>query len=130
MQQGSWRAKLKWGVVLVSLGFVAVFYRNYNPATTNYFPSCPFKALTGYECAGCGSQRAIHYLLHLDWHSAFHANALFVLALPYLLVGAVFDLIPNLSNRALRIRKKLYGTQAILVVLIIIVAYWILRNVF
>ncbi|WP_428221987.1 DUF2752 domain-containing protein [Gaoshiqia sediminis] len=125
----SWRTKVKWGVILVSLGFIAIFYWNFNPGTTSYFPSCPFKVLTGYDCAGCGSQRAIHYLLHFDIPAAYKANALFVIAMPYLLLGAILDLIRKPIGCMLKIRKFLFGTRAIFVVLAVVITYWILRNV-
>src|SRR5436190_23186880 len=35
----------------------------FDPATTWWFPSCPFHALTGWLCPLCGSLRAIHALL-------------------------------------------------------------------
>ena len=34
----------------------------FDPATTWWFPSCPFHALTGWLCPLCGSLRAIHAL--------------------------------------------------------------------
>lgn len=35
----------------------------FDPATTWWFPSCPFHALTGWLCPLCGSLRALHALL-------------------------------------------------------------------
>jgi hypothetical protein len=35
----------------------------FDPATTWWFPSCPFHALTGWLCPLCGSLRAVHALL-------------------------------------------------------------------
>jgi heme A synthase len=59
-----------------------------NPATTNFFPGCAFHEMTGLYCPGCGSTRAVHYLLHGELREALHYNALFVLVLP--LLGAIF----------------------------------------
>jgi hypothetical protein len=36
----------------------------WDPATTAGFPSCPFYAITGWQCPLCGSLRALHALLH------------------------------------------------------------------
>ena len=36
----------------------------WDPATTRWFPSCPFYAITGWLCPLCGSLRAVHALLH------------------------------------------------------------------
>jgi hypothetical protein len=61
----------------------------------NPYPLCPFRALTGIPCPGCGALRATNRLLHADVGAAFGYNALLVLMLPafvYILatsVGAV-----------------------------------------
>jgi hypothetical protein len=48
-------------------------------------PECPFHALTGLWCPGCGAARSLHSFLHGDLTSAMAANPLFVVALPVLL---------------------------------------------
>src|SRR5829696_759469 len=45
-------------------------------------PVCPVLALTGFYCAGCGAQRAVHDLAHLDLSAAWGMNPLVVLAVP------------------------------------------------
>ena len=47
---------------------------------------CPFRALTGLDCPGCGGLRAVNDLTDLDLAAAASSNLLFVLAIP-LLVG-------------------------------------------
>ena len=68
------------GVILLLCAAVVLY--TYNPESTTFFPRCPFLVLTGLKCPGCGSQRAIHALLHADLPAAFHYNALLVLSLP------------------------------------------------
>ena len=53
-------------VIAVALAVMAVVYFVFDPTTTRLFPKCAFYALTGFKCPGCGSQRAIHALLHAD----------------------------------------------------------------
>ena len=48
---------------LLGVGAAAVLLVAFDPATTCWFPSCPFHALTGWLCPLCGSLRAIHALL-------------------------------------------------------------------
>jgi hypothetical protein len=55
-----------------------------DPEHPGHYPTCPFHALTGLWCPGCGSLRALHALTHGDLPTALHRNALAVLALPYL----------------------------------------------
>ena len=48
-------------------------------------PVCPTKALLGIDCPGCGSLRMIYSVLHLDFASAVHYNALGLVAVLLLL---------------------------------------------
>ena len=116
-------------VGLLSILVLAYFYRSYNPSEHNIFPSCPFRELTGYQCAGCGSQRAVHHLLHFDFAAAFHENALLVIAIPYILLGWIIEIPKKASPFILKIRKNLYGIKAIYFSLGIIIAWWVLRNI-
>ncbi len=120
----------KWILVSVSLiGFYAI-YSYFNPYEVDFFPRCPFHWLTGYKCPGCGSQRAIHYIFNFDILNAAKENLLLVVSIPYLILGAYFDTIKIKTAKQLRIRKFLYGQKAILIVLVLIIGFWILRNVF
>ncbi|HEX4190440.1 MAG TPA: DUF2752 domain-containing protein [Marmoricola sp.] len=47
---------------------------------------CPFKAMTGLDCPGCGGLRAVNDLTHGQIGAAFHSNALFVGSIPLLAV--------------------------------------------
>ncbi|MHA7110082.1 DUF2752 domain-containing protein [Sunxiuqinia elliptica] len=129
LQLDSWQAKIKWIVISLLLGFIVLNYWSYNPETTNHFPSCPFKLITGYKCAGCGSQRAIHHLLHLNIGRSFKSNPLLIISLPYILMGIYLDLKKNPSPKILQFRKSLYGTTAIFLILTIIIGFWIIRNI-
>lgn len=105
-----------------------IIYYLFSPENTNYFPECPFHYLTGLDCPGCGSQRALHYLLHFDIKEAFLRNPLLVISIPYLIVGVYFEYMGG-RYKFPRIRKFLFGKNATIVILIIVIAYWIGRNV-
>lgn len=53
----------------------------FDPATTWWFPSCPFHALTGWLCPLCGSLRALHALLLGAPAAAFAFNPLTIAGL-------------------------------------------------
>lgn len=72
----------------------AVLYR-WNPATAGFYPICPFFALTGWYCPGCGSLRALHQLLHGNLGTAFDLNPLLVIALPFV----VWEIAARLRGR-------------------------------
>jgi len=57
-----------------------------------FFPRCPFFALTGLYCPGCGSQRAVSALLHGDFINAVHYNIMFAASLPFVLYSACVNL--------------------------------------
>lgn len=107
---------------------VIVLYGNFNPNEYIFFPKCPFLYFTNLQCPGCGSQRALHYILNLDIHNAARENILLVLSLPYIFTGLVFELRKESSDKILQWRKRLFGQNAIFIVLAILIAFWIMRN--
>jgi Protein of unknown function (DUF2752) len=45
-------------------------------AAVPFLPACPWHALTGWPCPGCGTTRAVVRLLHADWRGALAVNPL------------------------------------------------------
>ena len=116
-------------LLLVGIVVLAIVYYRVSPTSSVFFPKCAFLMLTGLKCPGCGSQRAVHALLHADLASAFAHNALLVLSLPYLalLIGA--RLYVHL-HPASSLRSTLESPLAIRTYFVITIAFWIARNVF
>lgn len=129
MQQKGFKKIIKWLVAIIVVSILAFLYRTYNPEGNVYFPKCLFVKLTGYKCPGCGSQRAIHYLLNLDILNAMRENLILVISIPYILTGFVLDSIKNPNKIILKLRKALFGRKAIFVILFVILGFWILRNI-
>lgn len=119
---------LKWVFGLAGLGLLLLVYWQFNPYEVDFLPRCAFHTFTGFTCPGCGSQRSVHFLLHLDVVRALHENALLVLSLPYLLTYSLFRL-RGWDHRRPALRKTLFGPRAIRVILLVIVSFWIGRNV-
>ncbi|AOH40557.1 DUF2752 domain-containing protein [Tannerella serpentiformis] len=113
---------------LLLIALTIIYYR-VSPTTSVFFPKCAFLLLTGLKCPGCGSQRAVHALLHADLASAFAHNALLVLSLPYLalLIGARLYVY---LHPASSLRSTLESPLAIRTYFVITIAFWIARNVF
>lgn len=108
----------------VLLGIFA--YASVDPAT-HWFPRCPIYVLTGLKCPGCGSQRALHQLLHFHFRAAFGYNALVVASLPLLAFAIAAEL---LRDRLPGLRAFL-GRRVVAWVLVGIIAAWTVgRNVF
>ena len=73
----------------LGVGTVSLFLFFFNPAAPSHqwFPKCPFRFLTGWQCPGCGSTRACYQLLHLHPIAAFKLNPLMVMTLPFIVYG-------------------------------------------
>ena len=50
------------------------------------FPTCPFHAITGWLCPGCGGIRMMHDVLNGDFGAALTDNAFLLVGLPLLAV--------------------------------------------
>ena len=92
-------------------------------------PPCLFYELTGLYCPGCGTGRFMLALLHLEFYAAFRYHPLLFLSFPFLAyyvmklyIAFVFgkDILPFPE-----IRNRWFG----ITVTVMIVAYWILRNI-
>lgn len=114
-------------VVLAAVVSAAWLYASFDPAAEgSWFPRCVFKSLTGLDCPGCGSQRAIHALLHGRFAEALRLNALFVVELPLLLLLGIVALLPG---RLRRLRRLLVSQGFILSLLATIVIFTVARNI-
>jgi hypothetical protein len=116
---------IRLGLFIVIVGLALVFYF-LNPVEHEIFPKCAFHSLTGYYCPGCGSQRAIHSLLHLDFTGVVSNNFLFLPAMillmyhyshPYLNRWFVWKL-PNIF----------YFKRLPWIIFGVVILFWILRN--
>jgi hypothetical protein len=119
---------LKWiGLILVVFGIVG-FYHFFDPAKSNFFPRCPFKTFTGYDCPGCGSQQAVHYLLNFEFIAAMKANLLLILSIPVVLAFFIIDHLPHPSPTLVRWEKCFSQSKYIWIIVVVVMLFWIARN--
>ena len=111
---------------LLAAGLLGVYF--FLDPEQHFFPKCPFLWLSGWKCPGCGSQRAVHHLLHGDVTEALRVNFLFVLALPYVLLGLTLEY-TAWGRKQMAIRRRWYGYRAALVALVCVVFFGIIRNI-
>lgn len=106
-----------------ALGFLYLV----NPAASNLLPPCPFRAITGCYCPGCGSLRALHQLVRGHPVTALGLNPLMVLALPFVGYHGLSQVKLVATGRPMR--RVFVGSRGIWVLLCLVLAYGILRNV-
>ena len=89
--------------------------------------TCPFKALTGLRCPGCGLTHAAIHLMHLNFNGAFRAKALFVLIFLYIIYAV---------TRFLYYKKKdknplsdIVGKRIDMIFLVLMLIWWPARNI-
>jgi hypothetical protein len=89
--------------------------------------ACPFKAITGIPCPGCGGTRAFIALLHGHIWEAITINPLSVLLILCLLVAPVWVFVDCLRGTKTldRVLKYQWPTWSIIVMAVVILANWI-----
>ncbi|MBO4371372.1 MAG: DUF2752 domain-containing protein [Bacteroidales bacterium] len=123
-------------ILLVALFAIFVaggiyFYAKYDPETSGVrFPKCGFYVLTGYKCPGCGTQRALHHLLHGDIIGAVKQNFLVFLAAPFILLVTLAKKNSRFSEKFPRIAAAFTGYRSTLIAVVAIFVFWITRNIF
>jgi hypothetical protein len=100
------------------LAGVALLLALFDPVLAPFFPTCPFHALTGLHCPGCGSTRALHALFTGHPLQAAGFNVLAVLAVP----AVLFILIRRPSSHQVR-------QVWIVTFLIVVILFGIVRNI-
>ncbi|OAA26223.1 Protein of unknown function (DUF2752) [Frankia sp. EI5c] len=111
-------------VAAIAAGVSARIYL-VDPAEPGHYPSCPFRALTGWDCPGCGSLRGLHQLLHGQLTAAADHNVFMVVAVPALTLAWLVAV-----ARAAGWRRRLPAVPvpALTALPILVGVFWVLRN--
>jgi len=112
-------------LLLLILGVAVVFFV-LDPGKTQLFPQCPFHAITGAYCPGCGSQRALHSLLHFNIAGVVSFNFLFLPAALLVLYHYVYSGLNQIFGW--KLPNLLYKKQTPWIILTVVLVFWILRN--
>lgn len=91
-----------------------------DPHSPNFvFPICPFKALTGWNCPGCGGLRMTHDILQGDFSAAVVDNVFLLVGLPLLAAWLVVR-----WQRG----QRLMPMPAIATIAVVAIAWTVVRN--
>lgn len=105
---------------------IALLYL-YDPTTSAYSYHCPIKTLTGFDCPGCGGQRAAHALLHLRFKEAVAYNPFLVVVALYLFAVVALQFLKG--PRVEKARRFVFSQTMVWIYLALMVAWTVVRNV-
>ncbi len=92
-----------------------------------WYPKCPFRLATGYNCVGCGLQRGIALMLQGRYAEGLRMNYFFFLvAVPVVALYAL-SLLP--VKGAYRLRRLLNNPVTIGLLGVLTMAWWLVRNI-
>ena len=119
--------RVRWILLLALLLGAGAVYFTFSPTESQWFPKCILKTVTGYDCPGCGAQRALHAALHGRLGEALGYNLFLVVGLPYLLAATVASLSHGRVGQW--IDRHLLSPTMIWVYVVLYMVWWPLRNV-
>jgi Protein of unknown function (DUF2752) len=101
----------------------ALFFRFVNPQAELSFLHCPFLALTGLQCPGCGTMRGLHALMHGEFVRAFALNPMAMVMIPVLIFyagrAAIF---PEAESERSPLPMQIIAG--------VVIIFWVLRLIF
>lgn len=110
-----------WAVGAIVLVAGAWLLYTFPPATTALYPQCVFRSLTGLDCPGCGTTRALHHLLHGRIGEAFRLNPML-----FAIMITAACAVPSLARgeRPQFLARPWFGWGSVAVVM----GWWVVRN--
>lgn len=118
-------ARLKTILAIAAAAALLAVYYTVDPAAQRWMPVCVLRQATGLSCPGCGTQRAVHALLHGDIAAAWGFNALFVAILP---VVAYLAWVETQRRRRPGLYMRVYGKWTAVAAIVVLAAWMLLRN--
>ncbi|GAB3675291.1 DUF2752 domain-containing protein [Angustibacter aerolatus] len=122
----AWRRGVGPATVAAAAAAAVALVGTVDPNQAGHYPTCPFLAVTGLYCPGCGSLRMVHALAHGDPATMVARNPLGVVALVVLAATWL-----RWTRRAVTggVRTRVAPAWLIWTALGVVVAFWVLRNV-
>ena len=111
-----------WSLLIAGAAYLFVF----EPGKSGFFPPCPFRLLSGLQCPGCGSTRALHQIVHGNFEAAFMLNPLLIAGLPFMLFA--FLRYSAIVMQGGVPRRNALPAPYIYLMFFVIVSFWIFRN--
>ncbi len=110
----------------LTITVAGIFLFMLEPGKSVFLPACLFRTLTGFQCPGCGTTRALHQLLHGNVWGAFQLNPLMLLSIPFLLYAVLRYTSSVMRGRP--ITRNLLASKYIWAVFGVVIFFWVFRN--
>lgn len=117
-------ARLKTILAIAAAALLAVYFAA-DPSEQRWMPVCVLRQTTGVSCPGCGTQRAVHALLHGDIAAAWGFNALFVVMIP---VVVFLVWVETQRRRRPQLYMRVYGKWTAVAAIAVLAGWMLLRN--
>ena len=108
---------------LLAVGALVVFL--FDPAAHSFYPVCPLHVVTGLNCPGCGSLRALHRLSHGDVMGAARLNLFLVVSVAVACFLAISRLVHRWSGWPF---PRILPESLVWLWLGLMIAFGVLRN--
>ena len=115
---------IRFTIFIIAAGAVLLLYFFVEPKN-GILPKCFFHELTGLFCPGCGVQRSFHALLNGHILTAIDYNLMFILFLPLIIYFILAFTLGKKYSTSSFIYKPVFS----ITVLIVVVSFWVLRNI-
>ena len=115
---------IKFLILIIAAGTILLLYFFVEPKN-GILPKCFFHELTGLYCPGCGVQRSFHALLKGHILTAIDYNLLFILFLPLI----TYFILAFTWGKKHPASSFIYKPVFSFTVVIVVVSFWVLRNI-
>lgn len=122
------RSTWAYGLLLAALLSWASLLHLHDPVESAVYPKCLVKQSTGLDCPGCGSSRCVRAMSHLEFKEAFLYNPLAFVAFPGLVIYALGMLFGWWKRLPSSWMPRLLRKHGALAVLLIVLVFTLLRN--
>lgn len=109
--------------VATTIGAATLALHFRDPHEQGSWGGCPFLAVTGLPCPGCGGLRAVNDLTHFDVVAAASSNLYFVASIPLLVFGWLVWVRRAWAGQ----RVDGPSTSLVVTMLVLLLVFWIAR---
>lgn len=99
-----------------------------DPRIDGNYPACPWLALTGTYCPGCGTMRAINRLMNFDLAGAIDYNIATVMLVPVVCYMLFTNILPKSFSTLLPELSRI-DSRYINGLAFFMIAFWFARNI-